>query len=350
MRNTAVERCRCGGRPGGRGRGRAGARLQIAVGVLHDAATGRILIARRRSGTAHAGLWEFPGGKQGPGENSAQALRRELREELGVDACAIEPLLCVDHDYADLGVRLHVWRVAAWHGDAHGREGQQVEWLPLPQLRAREFPAANRAIVNTLLLPPLYLITPDLARYDEAFFAAAATVLAAGVRLLQFRSRRLAPELRTGVIARLAELCRRHDTALLVNGSATEVLSTEAAGLHLSAARLLQASTRPLDDRFLLGASCHNRSELDHARHLSADLAVLGPVRRSRTHPDAAPLGWRGFRGMVAAAGLPVYALGGMLPAHLASARRNGAQGLAMISGIWSAADPAAAVAACDAD
>jgi 8-oxo-dGTP diphosphatase len=345
MRNTAVESCHCGGSRASRRPDRE--RLQIAVGVVFDRSGERVLIARRRSGSPHAGLWEFPGGKCRPAEEIEHALRRELLEEIDVAVDAAEPLLCIDHQYPDAAVRLHVWRISAWHGAAGGREGQDVEWVPVAALRYRRFPAANRAIIAALTLPALYLLTPDLDHYDDGFFVLAAALARAGARLLQFRSTRLPEPERASVIARLLEACRPAGARLLVNGGIGEVLLTGADGLHLNSSRLLQANERPLGPDQLIGASCHNQMELDHAARLGLDFAVLGPVRRTRTHPDTEPLGWRRFRALAAGAGIPVYALGGVTPGDMAVARRNGAQGLAMIDGVWSAQDPVAAVAAC---
>ncbi len=64
--------------------------IHVVCGLIED--RGRLLIARRAPGQALAGYWEFPGGKVEPGETAAQALTRELKEELGADAVAGESL------------------------------------------------------------------------------------------------------------------------------------------------------------------------------------------------------------------------------------------------------------------
>lgn len=61
------------------------AREVVAAAIVAD---GRLLLAQRRTPAELAGLWELPGGKVDPGESPAQALRRELREELDVDVMA----------------------------------------------------------------------------------------------------------------------------------------------------------------------------------------------------------------------------------------------------------------------
>jgi len=318
-------------------------RLQIAVGVIVDAPRRQVLIARRPEPARHGGLWEFPGGKQEPGETVEDALRRELLEELGLCVLSAQPLMRIAHDYADLRVQLHVWVVDKWSDEPRGMQGQQLEWVPVSTLHERRFPAANLRIITALQLPPIYLITPDLDAYGAEFFAATRSLLAAGARLLQFRSHRLTARERPEVLRRLLALCRESGARLLINGAPAEVMAYGAHGVHLSAAQLMGLQQRPLPGSFLVGVSCHNAEELGQAERIDADLAVLGPVARTPTHAGQVPLGWPEFRQLARTTQVPLYALGGLGPGDLAAARRAGAWGVAMISAMWSAPDPAAA-------
>jgi 8-oxo-dGTP diphosphatase len=124
--------------------------LHVAVGVLTDAA-GRILLARRPAELHQGGLWEFPGGKVEPGETVAQALGRELKEELGISVEASSPLLEVRHDYGDRQVFLDVHRVTSWRGDPRGVEGQPLAWTLPSSLSDFDFPKGNVAIVEKLI-------------------------------------------------------------------------------------------------------------------------------------------------------------------------------------------------------
>lgn len=72
-------------------------RLRVAAAVVWR--DGRLLLTRRPPGGRFGLLWEFPGGKLEPGESPAQALVRELREELGVGAVPGETLAVRRHDY-----------------------------------------------------------------------------------------------------------------------------------------------------------------------------------------------------------------------------------------------------------
>ena len=322
-------------------------RLHIAVGVIYNDARDRILLARRPAHSDHGGLWEFPGGKRDPGESIDAALRRELYEELGLIVERAAPLLVIDHDYPGQAVKLDVWEVNGWHGEAAGKEGQQVEWVPVSELSRRRFPAANRAIISAVRLPPLHVITPDLADYGEDFFVLARRLLNAGLRMLQFRSNRMHGDRRARVVARLVCLCEEFDCLLVLNDTPGAAAQSGAGGVHLNSARLLQVNERPLDSRYTVGASCHNRMELMQAASLGLDYVLLGPVRHTDTHQDAVVLGWEDFAALARSTPLPVYALGGMQPVHMKPARSMGARGLAMISGIWAAADPVAAVGYC---
>lgn len=84
-----------------------------------------------------------------------------------------------------------------------------------------------------------------------------------------------------------------------------------------------------------MAASCHDAAELGQAEALGIHFAVLGPVRSTQTHPGAAPMGWDRFSLLREGVSLPLYAIGGMKPADIATARRHGGQGVAGIRGLW---------------
>lgn len=123
--------------------------VHVAAGVLTDSG-GRVLIARRAAASHQGGLWEFPGGKVEPTESGAQALARELAEELGVEVLDSEPLMQVEHDYGDKSVLLDIYRVKRWVNEPRGCEGQPLAWVMPEALDDYAFPAANQPIVLRL--------------------------------------------------------------------------------------------------------------------------------------------------------------------------------------------------------
>lgn len=104
---------------------------EVAVGVLIRA-DGRFLLTTRPAGKAYAGFWEFPGGKLEAGESIEQALRRELREELGIDIEEARLWRSEIVDYPHALVRLNFCKVSAWAGSLEMREAQQHAWEQLP--------------------------------------------------------------------------------------------------------------------------------------------------------------------------------------------------------------------------
>jgi 8-oxo-dGTP diphosphatase len=124
-------------------------RVNVAVGVVFDS-TGRVLVAKRHLHQHQGACWEFPGGKIEPGESSDAALKRELREEVGIEVIDHEPWLVVDHDYPDKLVSLKVYKVTQFSGVAMGCLNQEIRWLIPSKLLDLPWPQANISIVKAL--------------------------------------------------------------------------------------------------------------------------------------------------------------------------------------------------------
>ncbi|MDO8768041.1 MAG: NUDIX domain-containing protein, partial [Burkholderiaceae bacterium] len=89
---------------------------EVAVGVLLQP-DGNFLMTSRPVGKVYAGYWEFPGGKIEVGETVAQALRRELIEELGITIGDVQRWRVGLIDYPHALVRLHFCKVLDWQGE-----------------------------------------------------------------------------------------------------------------------------------------------------------------------------------------------------------------------------------------
>ena len=314
-------------------------RSYIVLGVIHNAAGDKVLVARRPQGSHLGGLWEFPGGKLRDGETALNALKRELYEEVNIEAGDCTPLISFDYDYPGRPLRFEVWEVRSWTGQATGKEGQETRWAATDSLTAQEFPPANRGVITACKLPGIYLITPDLDSYSPAFMNELRGYLRAGVKLVQFRSKS-AHDHKPAVLE-MTDACRRHGAELMVNSTPEFAREVGAHGVHLTGARLLQWTERPLPAAFRVAASCHNPEELSYAVKVGVDFCVLSPVRKPSGKPGI-PLGWDRFSGMIGSVPIPVYALGGMKLSDVDEARRRGAQGIALISGVWGSPGAAA--------
>ena len=124
--------------------------IAVAAGILRDPA-GRILIAQRPPGGHMGGFWEFPGGKLNRDERPAQALERELREELGVTVEAATPFMTYRHEYPERSVELHVFLVERYAGEPRGVEGQPLRWVPVAELASAGLLEADEPIAAALL-------------------------------------------------------------------------------------------------------------------------------------------------------------------------------------------------------
>jgi len=109
----------------------------------------RFLVTRRQPGVHLAGLWEFPGGKIDPDEPHADALRRELKEELDVDVAVGEPLYTTVHAYDDRTVELHFYQCAL-KGEPRPLMGQEMRWVPRDELGQLGFPPADTELIEML--------------------------------------------------------------------------------------------------------------------------------------------------------------------------------------------------------
>lgn len=303
--------------------------IDVAVAVVINA-NNEVLISFRHASLHQGNLWEFPGGKIGPGESVQAALHRELKEELDLDVLQSFPVKTISYKYPDKSVKLHVRRVTAWEGLARGLEGQAIDWKPIAKLDPNKFPAANAPIVKLLKLPPLIAITPQLTALNE-LESLVRELLDQGLSCIQLRQPQLSHADYLEWFKLGNKLCQARHATLMFNGEVSGFESSGASGYHANSARLRCLQERPVAQIALFSASCHNIEELILAAALDADFVTLSPIANTAKYPAGTALGWRNFAALVQQASMPVYALGGMVREDLPMARQYGAHG---ISGI----------------
>lgn len=121
--------------------------VAVAVVVGPD---GRLLIQRRPESAMLGGLWEFPGGKQEPGESVEAACRREVREELGVDIVVERPVALVQHAYSHFRITLHAFRCRLAPDARPPEPTDTLRWVRPDELDDFAFPRANRRVIEAL--------------------------------------------------------------------------------------------------------------------------------------------------------------------------------------------------------
>ena len=284
------------------------------------------------------GYWEFPGGKLEAGESVFDALVREFDEELGLRITGAHPWAQRVVVYPHATVRLHFWRSFGayheWSGEPVSRESQAFRWEHIDRLTTEPWLPGALPVKRWMRLPQIYAISNAAMIGAEAFLDRLDRRLSNGtITQLQLREPLLDANSFASLFDEVLARCKAHGARLLVNSVHPRAFWSRADGVHLTSRDSMRLDARP--DVAWCMASCHDASELEGAGALGLDAAVLGPVKPTPSHPDAAALGWAGFRDVAAATTIPVYALGGMRLVDLRVAIAEGAHGIAAINAIW---------------
>ncbi len=127
-------------------------KISVAVGIILNQQQ-QVLLAWRGAHKQPGNCWEFPGGKIEQGEDSYQALCRELYEEVAIQVQEAKPLPSIIHEYENsYQVELFPWVVEQFLGIPQGMEGQKIIWSSTNLLKNYTLPSANYAIIDQFLL------------------------------------------------------------------------------------------------------------------------------------------------------------------------------------------------------
>ncbi|MFL0427026.1 NUDIX domain-containing protein [Moraxella sp. 179-F 1C4 NHS] len=332
--------------------------VNVAVAVIHF--NNQYLLGFRHASQHQGNRYEFVGGKIEPDETPTQGLIREVHEEIGLDIAqnTAVKMGVIRHDYADKTVALHVFKIqvsqAQFDGlqQGNGKEGQAVTWAHQSDLFANHYPLpdANARILQWLRLPNAIYITQPLDYfvgvdkwvdfYSQKLPQSAhcylrpqtshenATAMIDG--LLTIRAD-ITPIIQYATLACLFKclperLFKRLD-AWLKNGM-----------VHLNHQQLVTLDFSSLSKNYRYFASCHDQHSLSRLNTLATSHTVMGcflsPVKATPTHPETfqnGGMGWQAFGELAKLSDVPVFALGGLEQADLATAYEHGAMGIAGI-------------------
>lgn len=122
--------------------------IPVVTGLIRKG--DRVLVGQRPPGHTLAGQWEFPGGKIEKGESPEQALKRELLEELGIEA-EVGPLrLAASHTYGEVSILILFYDVLFWKGEPKLQQHTELRWIAAEEFRHLPIPDANRKIIDKL--------------------------------------------------------------------------------------------------------------------------------------------------------------------------------------------------------
>lgn len=122
--------------------------IPVAAGILTRGE--RILICQRHHSDAYGLEWEFPGGKISGGETPRAALKRELEEELGIEAEVGLEVFRLSHRYPDRFVEVAFFRVESFRGEPQNRVFEAIVWARRKELPTYAFLEADRELVRRL--------------------------------------------------------------------------------------------------------------------------------------------------------------------------------------------------------
>ena len=324
--------------------------VNVAVAVIHF--NNQYLLGFRHASQHQGNRYEFVGGKIEPNETPTQGLIREVHEEIGLDIAqnTAVKMGVIRHDYADKSVALHVFKIqvsqAQFEGlqQSKGKEGQAVTWVHQSDLVANQYPLpdANARILEWLKLPITIYITQPLDHFI-------------GVdKWVDFYSQKLphdahcylrpqtSDENATAMIDDLLTI--RADITPIIQYATRERLFERLDAwlkngmVHLNHQQLMTLDFSSLSKNCRYFASCHDQHSLSRLNTLATSHTVMGcflsPVKATLTHPEtfqSGGMGWQTLGELAKLSDVPVFALGGVEQADLATAYEHGATGIAGI-------------------
>lgn len=125
-----------------------GHKMRVTAAIIEKDSL--VLIARRKIGSALGGKWEFPGGKIEPGESSEECLKREMKEEFGIEVEVKEFIASNKFRYFFVPLELLAYRVTHLSGEFEVRDHEEIKWVAKNELRNYNFLPADKPIVSIL--------------------------------------------------------------------------------------------------------------------------------------------------------------------------------------------------------
>ena len=153
--------------------------------------------------------------------------------------------------------------------------------------------------------------------------------------IIQFRMKDLPLANQLRQLMNAKKICLKFKMKLVINSS-HGLNNANTQGLHLTSLDLMKLNKTDLPKISIIGASCHDKSQIFKANELNLDYIYVSPVLKTFSHQSSKNLGWEKLKELTKLSKIPIYALGGMKRSDLNTAKHNGAYGIAGIRGILS--------------
>ena len=307
--------------------------IEASVGIIFNESF-QLLMAERPQSKTWSGWWEFPGGKIEKGETPLEALKRELKEEIGISVIDAEKWIVRKYAYEDYEVILHFYKVTQWSGNIEAKEEQKISWVLPDNNKVSPVLSANDLIFKAISLPDTYAIT-NAYEYSGNFLNKVEQKLNNGLGLIQIREKAIAKNAFIELSKEIIQMAGNFDAKVMINSDINLAYKLNADGVHLNSLLLHSLSEIPKD--LLVSASCHSARDIEKAMTMDVSFVVLSPVQKTQSHPNTTPIGWDDFSKITQNYNIPIYALGGMKQDDIENAFNAGAIGIASQRAIWEA-------------
>jgi 8-oxo-dGTP diphosphatase len=268
--------------------GRARQPIDVAACIVRRP-DGRVLMAERTARQISPFHWEAPGGKIDPGETAVEAAKRELLEEVGLEATSARPWTSYEHAFPTRRIRLQFFLIETWRGEARGREGQRIAWIDPGAPHVAPILSSNARALAALCLPSglRRLVCSEFCGPNE-LLAALPGLLSERSALIVLDAPHMTSDQKVALARRAGEIARAFGAPILLSGSAHDARRAGLSAIHSSALDLQRLGARP--PTALWAVSCGDASDLALAARLGADIAIL-PESQAPSLNDQVRLG-----------------------------------------------------------
>jgi 8-oxo-dGTP diphosphatase len=129
--------------------------IPVASGLIVK--NNKILIGLRAEGDSGAGMWEFPGGKIELNESSESAIKRELREELDIEATVNQKIMKYSHRFKNTIYEISFFEINKFTGSIKKNVHDDLQWIELASLKKYQFISGDLLLIDRILANPTLL-------------------------------------------------------------------------------------------------------------------------------------------------------------------------------------------------
>jgi thiamine-phosphate pyrophosphorylase len=191
--------------------------------------------------------------------------------------------------------------------------------------------------------PSLYAIADVSATPPASVRSLVKRAISGGVTAVQVRAKKLEDDEFLEFASAIAEVAAETGVPVIVNDRLDVALAVRASGVHLGAGDFpVRVARRVLGEEYIIGATAHSRGEIEEAVAAGADYIGFGTIYPSPSKDVGVVQGLDGLREARGLTSLPLVAIGGITVGRTAGVIAAGADGVAVISGLWSSEDPGA--------